>query len=113
MYYRVTANKFNGYTHKTDIVLIKNNIEIKTLSIFPNPITNNRFAVYLNNNTPGKFKLSLYSLNGEILYKTSFDLPFKRTSKIIQLPATIGAGSYMVKIGNEAGEINSFKLINY
>ena len=113
MYYRIVAHNKNGQRLTSDIAKVSLEAESKGISIYPNPVTNNTFTVFFNNDFPGKYYVSVSNINGEELFKTFVNLPFERTSKTIQLPTTIASGTYLAKISNAAGEISSIKLVLY
>ncbi len=113
MYYRVQAKSVNGNTKYSTIVKIKNVQEKDMVSLFPNLITNNRFTIYFNNKMAAKYSIVVCMQSGEMIYNEIVYAQNSIAFKTISLPTSTLAGNYIVKVTNDAGEMNSFKLIVY
>ena len=111
MFYRIVAHSFNGQTKTSNTVKVASAYISSTVSIFPNPVNENYFTVNLNNNVPGKYRISISNLKGDQLFKTIVNLPFEHATKKVHLPASLVAGTYLVKIINNEKIINSFKIL--
>ena len=83
------------------------------MSVFPNLITNKRFTIYFNNKMAAKYTIVVCTQIGEILYRKNVNTQNPVAFETISLPANLPAGNYIVKVTNDAGEMNSFKLIAY
>ena len=111
MFYRIVAHSLNGQTKTSNTVKVASDYISSTISIFPNPVNENYFTVNLNNNVPGKYRISVSNLKGDQLFKTIVNLPFEHATKKVHLPASLVAGTYLVKIINNEKIINSFKIL--
>ena len=111
MFYRIVAHCLNGQIQTSNTVQVISVFKNYAITIFPNPVTENYFTVNLNNNVPGKYQISVLNLKGDQLFKTIVDLPFEHATKKVQLPSTLVAGTYVVKIWNDERKINKFKIL--
>ena len=113
MYYRVRCNGLNGKHQYTPTAKVKAATDKDVISLFPNPITNNSFTIYFNNRLKATYNIIITNQSGEILYRENTNVQNSGAFKTITLPVSIAAGNYIVKIANETGEVNSFKIVMY
>ena len=113
MYYRVVANSLNSTHQYSPTVKVNYTNDKDLMSVFPNPITNKRFTIYFNNKMAAKYTIVVCTQSGEILYRKNVNTQNPVAFETISLPANLPAGNYIVKVTNDAGEMNSFKLIAY
>lgn len=104
MFYRIRANGTASKRRYSATVKVKAGFEKDGISIFPNPITNNCFTIYFNNEKSGKYNVVVSNQSGEILYKESVVVENSAAFKMISLPTSISPGHYTVKVVSEAGK---------
>lgn len=109
-YYRVKRYSDNGAVAYSDTAaLIFNSI---VFSVFPNPAQNQLFIKYNEYPQSGStIQLQLVSMNGALVYDkneilTGTDLPI-----IIQLPAFLKNGLYMLRVINAKGDVRMKKIM--
>lgn len=98
LFYRIKANKIDGSYVYSKIIMVKEFAVESKIDIFPNPVLEQ--TIYLQYkfpiNSDGKFEL--YNTIGELVY--SKQILFSKNQQLykIQLPKTIAAGSYIIKL---------------
>jgi len=99
-FYRVVATGQGGQRWYSKVI----KIAAKTtpaVSVFPNPVTNNRFSIA--GLPAGKYTVSISSTNGQMIYSEMVNQRAGEQSIPIHLPVKIAAGSYelIIRSGNK------------
>ncbi|MEJ7627416.1 MAG: DUF1501 domain-containing protein [Ferruginibacter sp.] len=72
MFYRVAARDRQGAIKYSNIVMLRNNAKEQLISIFPNPVTDNKINIKLFEAPTTPVDVSIYSMIGEKLYYNRF-----------------------------------------
>ena len=75
------------------------------ISIFPNPIVNNKINVVFKNHVSGQFAAELYSLSGKLVYKTYGNV--NDNTLEINTDFAIASGLYLLKVTNDEVVFNA------
>jgi hypothetical protein len=83
-------------------------VSVKTLdavavNIYPNPVTAHNLYVQLSNFTKGKYTIELSQLQGKRILQHEINISGSQTEKI-NLPKSVAAGAYLIKIMNGNSE---------
>ncbi len=73
----------------------------KGIRIFPNPVQNKMTTLQMDELPQGQYQLALYNNMGQITWSHSITHNGGSASTLLQLPANIAAGTYMVKLQKE------------
>ena len=82
--------------------------EDKLIAIYPNPIKENKFNIFFNNSVNGTVMIELFTLSGQLIYKTNNEIVDNNLE--IQPDIKINSGVYLIRIEKEDSIINS-KLV--
>ena len=72
MYYRVVARDSQGALKYSNIVMLRNNAKEQLISVFPNPVIENKINIRLFETPTTPVDVSIYSMVGERLYYNRF-----------------------------------------
>lgn len=97
-FYRVVATGTAGQQWYSSVIRITGTTT-PAVSVFPNPVTNNRFNIA--GLPAGKYAISISGTNGQILYSKNITQGADEKSVPIHLPMKIAAGSYDLIIRSE------------
>jgi len=75
----------------------------KTLTVYPNPVARgSSVTLSLRLDDPGIYTAQLYSLSGVLKESVEIDVDRKSTDVLMNIPATLSAGTYFVRLSNPA-----------
>jgi hypothetical protein len=100
-FYRVVAAGQGGQRWYSKVIRIAGKTP-PVISVFPNPVTNNRF--HIAGLPAGKYTISISGTNGQILYSKNITHGPGEQSVPIHLPMKAAAGSYDLIIRSENNE---------
>lgn len=75
-----------------------------TVSIYPNPVAYHNFSIQFGNFVNGKYTVEISQVLGKKILQRDMNISGSQTEKV-NLPTTIAAGNYLVKIINSNDEI--------
>ena len=104
-FYRIKSFDQNGQVKYSAIVkVIMNKSTVSSMSIYPNPVTNNIINLQLSNQPEGNYQLRVTNLNGQTIYTTSLKSNSNNATLSINVPSKLYTGIYQLEILNPAGE---------
>jgi hypothetical protein len=75
----------------------------KTLTVYPNPVARgNSVTLSLRLDDPGTYTAQLFSLSGVLKESMVINVDRKSTEVLMNVPATLSAGAYFVRLSNPA-----------
>lgn len=77
---------------------IQSNSKDGSISIYPNPVVSKEFKIDFNNFEAGTYTISVTDVNGKSITNKSVTLGGKVNTVVVDLPATITSGIYMVRV---------------
>ena len=87
-------------------------IKNESVSIYPNPITDNRFRISFDGVKAGRYELQLFDWNGKMVSKQTILVYDKLQTEQVQARGAVAKGIYLVKlVGKNARVFYSDKLI--
>ena len=82
------------------------------ISVFPNPVTNSRVKISFDNIPSGKYQVQVLDLAGKLVSNQQVNVQSKGQVTELRLPRSLTAGTYLVKVSNEANQVStSAKII--
>jgi hypothetical protein len=93
-YYRLKIIDADGKAEYSNIVSINAGNAQKSITFFPNPVTNKTIILHLNNLHQGTFKIELYNSIGQEVYKNHLLYSGGSLTENIKLPENIVDGLY-------------------
>jgi hypothetical protein len=111
-FFRIKTYDNNGETKYSAIVKVvmgKNNNS--SMSIYPNPVTNNTINLQLSNQPKGNYQLRLTNSNGQTIYSTSTNSNSSNATISINVPTQLISGNYNLEIFAPNGDRNTQKVL--
>ena len=106
-YYRIRSVDKTGESKLSSVVRVKMNKAGESgFSVYPNPVTDKRITVELNNTSQGNYQVSLYNSAGQQVFAQPIVHQGGSASKVIALPGNLAKGVYQVKLAG-----SNFKVI--
>ena len=81
------------------------------ISVYPNPMTNGRLFVELQNGQDGSWAYDFISISGQVLSSGSLSLNAYTTKAQISLPGNYAAGMYFLRISNDGHQVMSRPVV--
>ena len=97
-FYRIKIIDAGGKVEYSKIVSIKTGDAQKSITVFPNPITDKTIILQLNNMHQGIFKIELYNSMGQAVYKNNIVYSGGSLTETIKLPENIAEGLYHLHV---------------
>ena len=97
-FYRVKAVGLNGEIQYSTILKINASVVSQEISIYPNPVANKQITLVLPIQKPGKYFLNLYNSIGISFPLTPIEVGSGENVQTIQLPKSLAAGIYRLRI---------------
>ncbi|HEY2720524.1 MAG TPA: T9SS type A sorting domain-containing protein, partial [Chitinophagaceae bacterium] len=97
-YYRVDGVDIDGKANYSTIVKIDPSQTRSDLTLFPNPVLDNRLSVQSGNMDKGGYRILISNIYGRTLYNQTIDHPGGILSQVIQLPSDMPPGVYSISI---------------
>ena len=109
-YYRIKSVENDGSVKFSNVVqLTTNNLPLTTISVYPNPVTNNNFKIGLV--SVGRYSISLVDKGGKVVYSTTLNHTVSNAFENIVFGKSLAAGSYTLTVTDEYGKISSKEII--
>jgi hypothetical protein len=97
-FYRLKIIDADGKTEYSKIVSIKTGDAQKSITVFPNPVTDKTIILQLNNQHQGTFTLELYNSIGQAVYKNNIVYSGGSLTETIKFPENIAEGLYHLHV---------------
>lgn len=104
--YRIKAVDKDGSLLYTNIVKIAIGKRLAELTIAPNPVKGGLLNLQLNNYETGKYDVSLINSQGQQVFNGSINHAGGSATQSLQLPASVKAGIYTLRMHNGTGITN-------
>ena len=76
------------------------------MSIYPNPVTNNKIFIELGNSFEGDLNIEIYNTEGKLFVSEK-----QKASSLLELDIDLDKGFYFMRINNDKGFNKTTKLI--
>jgi hypothetical protein len=73
--------------------------------VFPNPVTNNTFKVYLNEQAMGQYKIVITDLQGKLVNAQNVNVGVKGQIETVRIDAATAKGMYLVKLVDAQNQV--------
>lgn len=110
-YYRVKSVGMNGEITYSPILKISAGSLNHEILVFPNPVVDKKMTLVISGQKAEKYHISLYNNTGNLIPLPSVEISSGASSHTIQLPQSLPAGVYRVRI-NSAENGTTIKTIN-
>lgn len=110
-FYRIKAVDMDGKYIYSAIMKIALGQFKKDISIYPNPVIHDHFAVEVGNIEAGRYQFTIYDVKGRQLFNQTFNHTGGIFSQTIELPSTIGRGLYSLKLSGEKVSLTKSFLV--
>ncbi len=97
-FYRLKIIDADGKAEYSKIVSIKTGDAQRSITVFPNPVTDKTIILQLNNMHPETFEIVLYNSIGQAVYKNNIDYAGGSLTATIKLPDSIAEGLYHLHV---------------
>ncbi len=110
-FYRIRNNDIDGKSGLSNIVKINLNKNIKTISLYPNPIRGNRVSFQTSDLTKGTYNVEVINAMGARVYQQSVNHAGGAINQSLSLP-TLQSGSYTLRInGTSSSSIHKITIL--
>jgi hypothetical protein len=110
-FYRIKSVGANGSYKYSRVVNVNYAAGISFISIYPNPVVNNKVALEFNNQKAGNYTISIISTAGAVVYKSKLLHNGANGSYTLQLPESLAREVYEMTIEGPAGYNTKLKLM--
>lgn len=93
-YYRIKVYKNDAGFGNSNIVLLENEDSIKTISFYPNPVTNNKVNIQFNKLNPANYQFTLLDIKGNIVMTKLIQHTGASSTQQISFIKPLSAGTY-------------------
>jgi hypothetical protein len=110
-FYRVRGVSATGAYIYSSIVKVNFDAGISFISIYPNPVTNNKMALEFNNQKAGIYNITIISSAGAIVFKNKIIHSGANSAYTMQLPATLAREAYEMNIDGPGNTNKKLQLV--
>ncbi|MEO6134042.1 MAG: T9SS type A sorting domain-containing protein, partial [Ginsengibacter sp.] len=110
-YYRVRAVDINGLIGYTQIVKVKMEIAVGSISIYPNPITNGIVNLQLTNQPSGLYYIKLTNPIGQTIMSKKITHTEGSSTEKIKWDYKLAHGMYQMEITKPSGDVHVIKVM--
>jgi hypothetical protein len=110
-YYRIKSIDNRGRTSYSQIVKVHFGKGGTSISIYPNPVTENIINVVFANMEQGTYQTSLYNSTGQLMLTEQIVHAGGNGSQSIRLNKTYAKGAYQLEVTGQDGARRSFKIL--
>ena len=96
-YYRIKAVDKNGEIKYTEVVKVSFGKVKESISIYPNPVTEDKISINLNNFIIGKYELKVWNNLGQQVYQKSIEYDGVNNQQIVPA-ANWAKGMYRIVV---------------
>ena len=101
-YYRIKSVDISGSIKYSSVVSVAiSNTTITSITVYPNPIKNDKITVQFNNINKGTYNISVINMLGQTTYSTVQYHNGGSSSYQLMLPKSITKGTYQLNIEND------------
>lgn len=101
-YYRIKSVAADGNFRYSPVVkLLHHTITNPSVSVYPNPVKDNKISLALNNLPEGNYNIVIADQKGAVLYSRQLKLNTSNSVEIITVPGSVKAGSYILSVTGE------------
>ncbi len=93
-----TARKSNQLVDVPALISDNDDAESNKIQIYPNPVTNNQFAVHFNQLEPGEYTIQLADVMGRNLLQRIVNVSGKGQAETIRIDGLAAQGFYLIKV---------------
>jgi hypothetical protein len=97
-FYRLKIIDADGKSEYSKIVSIRTGDAQRSITVYPNPVTDKTIILQLNNLHRGIFKIELYNSIGQAVYKNNIVYSGGSLTETIKLPESIAEGLYHLHV---------------
>lgn len=109
--YRIKSIDNNGVITYSNIIRLTSGKTKSELSVYPNPVTNNKINIQVSGISAGNYTANLYSISGKLVHTATINSQGTTLSKSLELP-TLPKGNYTLEITNGTFRTTQSILIN-
>ncbi|MBK6828375.1 MAG: T9SS type A sorting domain-containing protein [Chitinophagaceae bacterium] len=102
-YYRIQVIEISGKTTYSPIVKVQRNLATLGIAVYPNPVQKGQSVQLQLTAEPGQYELSLFETGGRLVKKEMIQHRGNTMTQSIELPATLPAGQYFLKLTGSFG----------
>jgi hypothetical protein len=110
-FYRIKSIDNTGRIIYSRIVKVTIGKGKPSVTVYPNPVTDNIINISLNNMPPGVYAVKLYNASGQLVYTNSITHSIGSTAQTLRPTSKLSKGTYQLEVINKDGERETFKLI--
>ncbi|MEO6732367.1 MAG: T9SS type A sorting domain-containing protein [Ferruginibacter sp.] len=110
-FYRVRSVNVEGRSEYSMIVKIDTEVKNSVITIFPNPITDNKIGLQFRNVIAGDYYIRLMNSNGQVLLTTTVSALASSTAKNISTGNKLISGLYHLEVTGPDKIVNSIKVV--
>ncbi len=107
--YRIKMESKDGTISYSNIVLVTLGADTKDVQItmYPNPVEDGKLHLQLSNLTPGIYSVSIYSVNGQLVYQKKITISQANSiqQELLLLGNKLAQGSYQIQIADANGVV--------
>lgn len=99
-YYRIRTLETDGKSQYSSVVLVKISAIHSELTIYPNPVKDNKINISLPSLDMGAFTVQIFNLQGQLVYKELFNHTGGILNKTISINKKLNSGMYSLEVIN-------------
>jgi hypothetical protein len=99
-YYRIKTYRTDAGFWNSNLVLLENEDSIKTISFYPNPVTNNRVNIQFNKLKPANYQFTLLDMKGNIVLTKQIQHIGATSTQQISFTKPLSSGTYKAVLIN-------------
>jgi N-formylglutamate amidohydrolase len=104
-YYRLKQTDFDGKTTYSPVIAIESQKGKNAMTIYPNP-SKGIIQIVINNSEEGQSSLTLYNLQGQLVFQKNIEQTLNVTDIKVELPP-LSKGTYFLKLSNKNNSFTS------
>jgi hypothetical protein len=110
-FYRIRNNDIDGKSGLSTIVKVNLNKNIKTISVYPNPVRGNRVSFQTSDLAKGLYNVEVYNTMGSRVFSQALNHAGGAITQTLSLP-TLQSGSYTLRInGTSSSSIHKITIL--
>lgn len=109
-FYRIRARYDNGHELFSTVMEVQRTTTALGMQVYPNPVTGQAFSLHFLNQPAGVYTVTMYSLSGCLLYKSSIQNPGGIFNCLLNMRIFLGKGNYLVQVCNDNKNVYSQRL---
>ncbi len=109
-FYRIKSYSTNGEVKYSAIVKVTLGNSKSSMSIYPNPVTNNIINLQLANQPKGTYHLRLTNSIGQVIHTATMQSASVNTTLLINVPGKLASGIYSLEV-NDANNITTTQSV--